>query len=136
LGSYPFRLFGATPVAYFAAEFGIHESIPVYAGGLGVLSGDHIKGASDLGVPLVGVGLFYSQGYFTQHLTSDGYQQEEYLDTKVDNLPLEPARGADRNPIIVGIEPRSAGCSRWLNRSPGKAFIVLIPESCGKRTIR
>eukprot|EP01047_Picozoa_sp_COSAG01_P104828 COSAG01_NODE_34110_length_553_cov_0.810573_1_plen_173_part_10 len=59
---------GAKPVAYFSAEFGIHESLPIYSGGLGVLSGDHIKSASSLGLPLVAVGLFYAQGYFRQHL--------------------------------------------------------------------
>ncbi len=56
------------PVAYFSAEFGLHESLPIYSGGLGVLAGDHIKSASDLGIPLVGIGLFYGQGYFRQYL--------------------------------------------------------------------
>src|SRR6202521_255027 len=69
------------PVAYFSAEFGIHESLPVYSGGLGVLAGDHIKSASDLAIPLVGIGLFYGQGYFRQRLDRDGWQQEEYLET-------------------------------------------------------
>ncbi|MGC2645435.1 MAG: DUF3417 domain-containing protein, partial [Candidatus Sulfotelmatobacter sp.] len=63
------------PVAYFSAEFGIHESLPVYSGGLGVLAGDHIKSASDLGIPLVGIGLFYGQGYFRQRLDRNGWQQ-------------------------------------------------------------
>ena len=63
---------GASPVAYFSAEFGIHESVPIYSGGLGVLSGDHIKSASGLGVPLVAIGLFYDQGYFKQHLDDNG----------------------------------------------------------------
>ena len=71
------------PVAYFSAEFGVHESLPVYSGGLGVLAGDHIKSASDLGIPLVGVGLFYGQGYFRQRLDRDGWQREEYLETDV-----------------------------------------------------
>ena len=86
---------GSKPVAYFSLEFGVHESVPIYSGGLGVLSGDHIKSASGLGVPLVAVGLFYDQGYFKQHLDVSGWQHEEYLDTKVENLPMEPARGAD-----------------------------------------
>ena len=59
---------GARPVAYFSAEFGLHESMPIYSGGLGILAGDHLKSASDLGIPLVGVGLFYDQGYFRQRL--------------------------------------------------------------------
>ena len=71
------------PVAYFSAEFGLHESIPVYSGGLGVLAGDHIKSASDLDIPLVGIGLFYGQGYFRQRLDSNGWQEEEYLQNDV-----------------------------------------------------
>ena len=67
------------PVGYFSAEFGLHESFPIYSGGLGVLAGDHIKSASDLGVPLVGIGLFYGQGYFRQRLDRNGWQREEYL---------------------------------------------------------
>src|SRR6202043_1928878 len=63
------------PVAYFSAEFGLHVSIPEYSGGLGVLAGDHIKSASDLGIPLVGIGLFYGQGYFRQRLDRSGTQQ-------------------------------------------------------------
>jgi starch phosphorylase len=98
---------GGMPVAYFSAEFGIHESIPIYSGGLGVLSGDHIKSASGLGVPLVGIGLFYSQGYFKQHLDINGYQTEEYLDTKVENLPIEPAVGADGQPLTVRVDMRN-----------------------------
>ena len=88
------------PVAYFSAEFGIHESVPIYSGGLGVLSGDHIKSASGLGLPLVAVGLFYDQGYFRQQLDENGYQHEQYVDTKVENLPLEPARDANGNPLF------------------------------------
>src|SRR5438270_7816474 len=98
---------GSKPVAYFSAEFGLHESVPIYSGGLGVLSGDHIKSASGLGVPLVAVGLFYDQGYFKQHLDTDGYQREEYLDTKVENVPMEPARDADGKQITVRIETRT-----------------------------
>ena len=100
-------MLGAHPVAYFSAEFGIHESLPIYSGGLGVLSGDHIKSASGLGVPLVAIGLFYDQGYFKQHLDENGMQQEEYLDTKVENLPMEPALDSEGDPIIVKIETRS-----------------------------
>ena len=98
---------GSKPVAYFSLEFGVHESVPIYSGGLGVLSGDHIKSASGLGVPLVAIGLFYDQGYFKQHLDGSGFQQEEYLDTKVENLPMEPARGADGKPITVSIQTRA-----------------------------
>src|SRR6266516_4046743 len=83
------RTWGAThagilrprPVAYFSAEFGLHESIPIYSGGLGVLAGDHIKSASDLDIPLIGIGLFYGQGYFLQRLDQNGWQKDEYLRT-------------------------------------------------------
>lgn len=95
---------GSKPVAYFSAEFGIHESVPIYSGGLGVLSGDHIKSASGLGVPLVAIGLFYDQGYFKQHLDTEGWQQEEYLDTKVENLAMEPARDPEGKPITISID--------------------------------
>ena len=97
---------GAHPVAYFSAEFGIHESVPIYSGGLGVLSGDHIKSASGLGVPLMAIGLFYNQGYFKQRLNGDGYQEEEYQDTRVENLPLEPARDTSGSPVTVSIPTR------------------------------
>ena len=98
---------GAKPVAYFSLEFGVHEAVPVYSGGLGVLSGDHIKSASGLGVPLAAVGLFYDQGYFKQHLDINGWQHEEYLDTKVENLPMEPAVGADGKPVTIRIDART-----------------------------
>ncbi len=98
---------GAMPVAYFSAEFGIHESVPIYSGGLGVLSGDHIKSASGLGVPLVGIGLFYSQGYFRQHLDENGYQREENHETKLENLPIEPALSPAGKPITIQIDTRN-----------------------------
>src|SRR5271154_7157705 len=95
------------PVAYFSAEFGLHESLPVYSGGLGVLAGDHTKSASDLGIPLVGIGLFYGQGYFRQRLNSSGWQEEEYIRTDVNHLPMEPAIGINGSPVTVTIETRS-----------------------------
>src|SRR5579872_2265998 len=95
------------PVAYFSAEFGLHESLPIYSGGLGVLAGDHIKSASDLDIPLVGIGLFYGQGYFRQYLDRTGWQREEYLDTDVNQLPMESAIGKDGRPVVVAIDTRS-----------------------------
>jgi len=95
------------PVAYFSAEFGLHESLPVYSGGLGVLAGDHIKSASDLDIPLVGIGLFYGQGYFRQRLDQGGWQREEYLKTDVNEMPMEVAIGKDGRPVVVEIETRS-----------------------------
>src|SRR5712671_1753484 len=97
---------GPRPVAYFSAEFGVHESLPIYSGGLGVLAGDHIKSASDLGIPLVGVGLFYGQGYFRQRLDLDGWQREEYLETDVNQLPMEVAIGKNGRPVVVQVDTR------------------------------
>ena len=95
------------PVAYFSAEFGLHESFPIYSGGLGVLAGDHIKSASDLGLPLVGVGLFYSQGYFRQRIDVSGWQREQYLVTDLAHLPMEPAIGRSGEAVTVRIDTRS-----------------------------
>jgi starch phosphorylase len=94
------------PVAYFSAEFGLHESLPIYSGGLGVLAGDHIKSASDLDIPLIGIGLFYGQGYFRQWLDDKGWQQEEYLDTDTNQLPMEPAIGVDGKAVTIEIATR------------------------------
>ena len=79
----------AGPVAYFSAEFGLHESLPIYSGGLGILSGDHTKSASDLGIPFIGISLFYRNGYFQQHIGLNGWQQESYPLYDPTHLPLE-----------------------------------------------
>jgi starch phosphorylase len=91
-------------VAYFSAEFGLTDCIHNYSGGLGVLAGDHLKSASDLGLPLVGVGLLYQQGYFHQYLSSDGWQQEEYPLNDFYTMPLRVEHRADGSPVIVEIE--------------------------------
>ena len=94
---------GAMLVAYFSAEFGLTECLSVFAGGLGVLAGDHLKSASDLGVPLVGVGLLYQQGYFKQYLNPAGWQQETYEDNDFRNLPLSLELGADGRPLTIEV---------------------------------
>jgi starch phosphorylase len=91
-------------IAYFSAEFGIHESVPVYSGGLGVLAGDHLKSASDLGLPLVGISLMYREGYFRQYLNVDGWQQERYPENDFFNLPLVPELGPDGKPLLVSVQ--------------------------------
>jgi len=96
------------PVAYFSAEFGLHESLPIYSGGLGVLAGDHIKSASDLDIPLIGIGLFYGQGYFLQRLDKAGWQREEYLQTDVNQLPMQPAIGVSGEPVVIEIATRGS----------------------------
>jgi starch phosphorylase len=132
------RTWGAThagvlrprPVAYFSAEFGIHESLPIYSGGLGVLAGDHIKSASDLDIPLIGIGLFYGQGYFKQRLDSSGWQQEDYLQVDVSQLPMEIAIGANGVPVTVRIDIRG-GCIRakvWRVRV-GRCDLLLLDSN-------
>jgi starch phosphorylase len=91
-------------IAYFSAEFGLTECVPNYAGGLGILAGDHLKSASDLGLPLVGVGLLYQTGYFQQYLNADGWQQETYPLNDFYNLPLEPVNGPDGAPLSIVVE--------------------------------
>ena len=90
-------------IAYFSAEYGLTECLPLYSGGLGVLAGHHLKSASDLGVPLVAVGLCYQQGYFHQYLTSDGWQQESYTDNDFHAMPLELVHGPDGKSLRIEV---------------------------------
>lgn len=92
------------PIAYFSTEFGLHESLPIYAGGLGVLSGDYLKEASDLGVPLVAVGFLYTQGYFTQRITEDGWQEAIYSDLAFPDLPVFPELDDSGEPQMVSVD--------------------------------
>lgn len=91
-------------IAYFSTEFGIHETLPMYSGGLGVLAGDHIKSASDMGLPLVGIGLLYRYGYFKQYLIFDGWQQEEYIENHFFRMPLQRVLDASGNVLKVAVE--------------------------------
>jgi starch phosphorylase len=94
------------PVAYFCAEFGLHNSVPIYSGGLGVLAGDHCKAASDLGIPLVGVGLFYKHGYFDQKLRLDGWQEDSNEEYDISNTPLERVYGPGREDFLTCVRCR------------------------------
>jgi starch phosphorylase len=91
-------------IAYFCAEFGFHESFPVYSGGLGILAGDHCKAASDMRLPFVAVGLLYRQGYFHQRIDNDGNQVANYADSDFDDLPVHPAQGEDGHEVHIRIE--------------------------------
>ncbi|MFQ3669540.1 MAG: alpha-glucan family phosphorylase, partial [Fimbriimonadaceae bacterium] len=104
-----------TLIAYFCAEFGISEALPIYSGGLGVLAGDHLKAASDLGLPLVGVGLLYSRGYFRQVMTPDGWQQEVYPDLDPASLPMHHVTDAQGRPVEVSIpfDGRECWAQAW-----------------------
>jgi glycogen phosphorylase len=94
------------PVAYFCAEYGVHNSLPLYSGGLGVLAGDHLKSASDLRVPLVAIGLLYHYGYFRQRLDRVGWQEEFYGETDPNQLPLQRVTEADGSPLLVEVTIR------------------------------
>ncbi len=115
------------PVVYFCAEFGLHESLPIYSGGLGVLAGDHLKAASDLGVPLVGVGLFYAEGYFEQGIDDEGNQLEFYGRTDVDALSIRKRVGDDGSPMVieVPIEDRSVAMHVW-QAQVGRSTLLLL----------
>jgi len=114
-------------VAYFSAEFGISECLPIYSGGLGVLAGDHVKSASDLGAPLVGVGLMYQHGYFRQYLNIDGYQQESYYDNDPYKLPVAPVLDAQGKQIVVCVPfPGRNVCARIWKAQVGRVPLYLL----------
>jgi starch phosphorylase len=122
------------PVAYFCAEFGVHTSLPLYSGGLGILAGDHLKSASDLGLPLVAVGLLYRYGYFRQRLRNDGWQEEHYGETFPNDLPINLIKNDDGTPlrIEVLIRERNVLAQVW-RADVGRVALYLldtnIPEN-------
>ncbi len=107
--------FNDAQIAYFSAEFGIHECLPIYSGGLGVLAGDHLKSASELGIPLSGVGLLYRLGYFHQYLTIDGWQQEAFPETDFYNIPVSLEYNERGEPLMISVEfpGRSVPAQIW-----------------------
>jgi starch phosphorylase len=134
------RVYGGTlggPVAYFSAEFGLHESLPVYSGGLGVLAGDHIKSASDLGLDLVGVGILYGEGYFRQRINAEGMQEEFYEPLGLDTRPVAPEVGPDGAEVRVGVEiaGREVSLAVW-KVAVGRTAVYLldadVPENSDK----
>jgi starch phosphorylase len=114
-------------VAYFCAEFGFHESLPIYSGGLGILAGDHCKAASDLRLPFIGVGLLYRQGYFQQKIDAEGNQQAIYQDSHFDELPVTPVRDGAGADVCIGIElpGRTLRVKLW-NVRVGHVRLVLL----------
>jgi starch phosphorylase len=92
------------PIAYFSTEFGLHETLPIYAGGLGILSGDHLKESSDLGIPMVAVGFLYTQGYFNQRLTEDGWQEQDYTTLSFTDLPVYPVLTSENEAQLVSVD--------------------------------
>jgi alpha-glucan phosphorylases len=123
--------------AYFSMEFGIDVSLPTYSGGLGILSGDHMKTSSDLGLPLVGVGLLYRQGYFKQYLNADGFQQESYPENDWYNMPVEQCTDSEGKPIHILVEMagRKVRAAIW-EVKVGRASLYLldsnIPENAAE----
>jgi starch phosphorylase len=114
-------------IAYFCAEFGFHESMPIYSGGLGILAGDHCKAASDLALPFVGVGLLYRQGYFTQTIDNEGRQQAHYADSDFDDLPITPVLRADGTDlhVTVDLRERKIAAKVW-HAQVGKVRLILL----------
>jgi starch phosphorylase len=123
-----------TEIAYFSMEFGLTESLPIYSGGLGILAGDHLKSASELGLPLIGVGLLYQKGYFRQYLNQEGWQQERYPINDFSNMPLRPCRNGntEAKTISVDIAGRTALARLWQVQVGRVSLILLdtnIPEN-------
>ncbi|MDT8272156.1 MAG: alpha-glucan family phosphorylase [Desulfomonilia bacterium] len=118
------------PVVYFSAEFGLHESLPVYSGGLGVLAGDHLKSASDLGIPLIGIGLLYQQGYFNQRLNADGWQEEDYVDLDLGRLPVEPVLDGSGHHLVVRIDTKTTPLhARVWGLQVGRVKLMLLDSN-------
>jgi starch phosphorylase len=122
------------PIAYFCAEYGIHESLGIYSGGLGVLAGDHMKSASDMALPLIAVGLMYRKGYFRQNIDWDGHQEHAYPDYDLTRLPVLRVQGPDGDPLIVTIAlpGRELSIAVWLaqvGRVPVLLLDTDIPEN-------
>ena len=121
-------------VAYFSAEFGLHESLPIYSGGLGILAGDHLKSASEIGLPLVGVGLLYRNGYFQQYLSHDGWQQEAYPELDFYNLAIELMRNTDGTEVHIRVDfpDHAVFCKVWrarVGRIPLYLLDTNLPEN-------
>jgi starch phosphorylase len=114
-------------IAYFSPEFAVTEALPTYSGGLGVLAGDHLKSASDLGIPLVGVGLLYREGYFRQQLNSDGWQQERYPSVDPHAMPLTLLSGGDGAPLKLTVDMAGVPCvaQLWLAKV-GRVHLLLL----------
>ena len=122
-------------VAYFSMEYGLDVSLPIYSGGLGVLSGDHMKSASDLGLPLVGVGLLYQQGYFQQYLNADGFQQESYPENDWYNMPVRIVQDGEGNDIRISVElPGGGVVARVWEVRIGRISLYLLDTNIEENT--
>ena len=133
--NYPHLL--QAPIAYFSMEFAIHNSLPMYAGGLGTLAGDTCKEASDLGLPLVGVGLMYPQGYFHQHISSDGWQEEVYRQLDFDEAPIKPvlSHQGHRSLVQIQLDSRAVSIGVWQVKV-GCAIIYLLDTNVEENALQ
>ncbi len=114
-------------IAYLSPEYGINESFPNYSGGLGVLAGDHLKSASDLGLPLVGIGLLYQQGYFRQHLTQNGWQNEQYNYNDFFSMPIVLEKNEDGTPLKISVDlPRATVYAQIWRLNLGRIYLYLL----------
>lgn len=125
----------APQIGYFSLEFGLTECLQIFAGGLGVLAGDHLKSASDLNVPLVGVGLMYQQGYFQQYLNQAGWQQEAYEDNHFDNLPLTLQQNEDGSPVTIEVQlPGRAVAAQIWRTNVGRVPLYLLDTNISQNS--
>lgn len=125
------------PIAYFSPEFGLHESIPIYSGGLGVLAGDHLKAASDLNIPIVGIGLLYKAGYFRQRIDKDGWQIAEYPESDFSNMPVQIVQDDLGNDvqIAVPLPGRTLFANIWETKV-GRVTLYLLDTDIQKNTVQ
>lgn len=126
----------SSPVAYFSPEFGIHESLPIYSGGLGVLAGDHLKAASDLKLPLVGVGLLYKNGYFRQRIDREGWQIAEYPESDFSTMPVRTVQDDRGNDVQIALElpGRTLFANIW-EVKVGRIFLYLLDTDLPRNTV-
>jgi starch phosphorylase len=117
-------------IAYFSSEFGLHETLPIYAGGLGILSGDHLKEASDLGLPLMAVSFIYTQGYFSQHINEEGWQEAHQVTLNFDDLPVMPLVDKNDQPLTIAVQlPGRTVMARILEVSVGRVPLYLLDSN-------
>ncbi|HYF03093.1 MAG TPA: alpha-glucan family phosphorylase [Patescibacteria group bacterium] len=124
-------------IAYFSAEFGIHESFPNYSGGLGVLAGDHLKSSSDLGVPLVGIGLLYQKGYFRQYLAQDGMQQEMFVYNDFYSMPLTLMKNERGEPLVIDVDlPKGKAYAQIWKVQVGRVPLYMMDTNTELNTVQ
>ena len=123
-------------IGYFSAEYGLDETIPIYSGGLGILSGDHLKSASDLGIPLIGIGLLYKNGYFHQKIEANGSQKSEYYDIELDNLPINPVKNDKGEELIIYIKfPKRRIYLKVWEINVGRVKLYLLDSDIDKNNV-